>query len=69
MIAFISASLPITGSKSPASASDVRSLQYKSNAFGVSSRPSGSCLEMISSLWLGVKSSEFKFFEVDFGER
>ena len=64
IIAFISGSLPITGSNFPASASAVRSLQYKSSELGVSLRVKDSCFELISPLLMRVDGSEFRFFEV-----
>ena len=68
IIAFISGSLPITGSNLPASASAVRSLQYKLSALGISLRLKASCLESISSLLIEVNCSEFEFLEVGFAE-
>ena len=64
IIAFISGSRPITGSNFPASASAVRSLQYKSSELGVSLRLKDSCFELISPLLIRVDGSEFIFFEV-----
>ena len=64
IIDFISGSLPITGSNFPASASAVRSLQYKFNELDVSFRLKDSCCGENSSLLIEVERSGLEFLEV-----